>query len=54
MDDIEQMSDLVTQIRELLDSFDFDVHNDEANPYWIDNANTAAANLETAIESLVP
>lgn len=54
MDEINEMQDLIEKLRALLDDFDLDVHNDEANANHIDGATTALETLSGCVEDLVP
>lgn len=54
MDDIDQITGLIEEIRELLQGFDLTVHNDAANPDLIQQAIAALDALDGHVSDLVP
>jgi hypothetical protein len=54
MDDIDAIQGHIEDIRELLQGFDCDEHNDEANPEHIQQAVAALDTLEGHVSDLVP
>jgi hypothetical protein len=54
MDTISKMQALCEELRELLQSFDLDEHNDEGNEDHVTVATAGLDQLEGAIGDLVP
>lgn len=51
---IERMQDLIGELRELIQDFNLDEHNDEGNEDHITSATAALDQLDGAVSDLVP